>query len=155
MNATQWAAWVGASTGIASLLWSIYTKISAGPRLRVAAFAGMIKVPSPPNNPKFVKMTVQNVGTVQTTITNVTFHKYGSWWQQLRKRQPTFSAVLIQYEGPQCPYELGVGNEWGALMQLDDKFTALRDGGTPLYVAVHHSFAEFPTQAKVISLLRS
>jgi hypothetical protein len=155
MNATQWAAWVGACTGIAGLVWNIYTKITAGPKLRVTAFAGMVKRPSPPNNPKFLKITVQNIGTAPTTITNVTFHTYGSWWKRLRKRKPIFSAVLDNYEGPAYPRPLEVGREWVAVMAQDDRFTGLLNGATPLYLAIHYSFAKSPTQVKVSSLLGS
>lgn len=150
MNATQWTAGIGACTGIAGLLWNIYTKITAGPKLRVTAFAGMVKVPSPPNHSKFLKMTVQNIGTAPTTITNVTFHTYDAWWRRLRKVKPSFSAVLSTYEGPQYPYSLEVGREWSALMKLDDRFATLLNGRVPVYLAIHHSFAKLPTQAKVL-----
>lgn len=150
ISSTQWAAWVGACTGIAGLLWNIYAKITSGPKLRVKAFAGMVKVPSPPNKPKFLRMTVQNSGTAPTTITNATFHTYGARWKRLRKSKPSFSAVLNAYEGPPLPHRLEVGGEWSALVEQNDRFTIPLDGEAPVYLAIHHSFAKLPTQVKVL-----
>jgi hypothetical protein len=152
MNPTQWAAWVGACSGIGGLLWNIFTKIAAGPRLRVSAFADMVKMPPPPNNPKFLRMTVQNIGTAPTTMTNVTFHTYGSWWKRLRKKKPIFCAVLNDFEGPPYPRTLEVGGEWAAVMAQDDRFATLLNGDTPLYLVIHHSFSKFPTQVKILRL---
>jgi hypothetical protein len=84
MNATQLAAWVGACTGLGSLLWNIYTKLASGPKLEVTAFAGLVMMPPPLNNPGFLKPTVHNVGTAPTTITNVCFHTYRSRWARFR-----------------------------------------------------------------------
>jgi hypothetical protein len=112
----------------------------------------MVKRPSPPKDPKFLKITVQNTGTMPTTITNVTFHTYGSWWMRFRKTRPDFSAVLNDYEGPPYPRPLPVGGEWTALMTQDDRFTTLLSGGMPVYVAIHHSFAKVPTQVRVFQI---
>jgi hypothetical protein len=149
MNATTWAAWVGACTGVAGLAWNIYTKLSAGPKLRVGACADMVLRPSPPRDPKFLSLTVQNIGSAPTTITNVSFHTYGSRWKRFRKKAPVFSAVLNDYRGPSLPHSLAVGDQWSALMQEDAGFAALLTRDTPLYVAVHHSFCKVPTQVKV------
>ena len=148
MNATQWAAWVGALSGVGSLLWNVYTKLTSGARLRVSAFAGMVMVPPPSNNPTFLKVTVQNVGTATTTITNVTLHTYESRWKRLRNRA-TINAVLNHYRGPQFPQKLEVGAEWSGLMEQDGRFDDwLRSG--QLWCAVHHSFLNKPTKVKII-----
>jgi hypothetical protein len=149
MNATQWAAWVGACTGVVGLMWNIYTKLSAGPKLRVTAFAGMVLRPSPPGDPKFLSLTVRNIGTAPTTVTNVSFHTYGSWWKRFSRKEAIFSAVLNDYQGPSIPHPLAVGQQWSALMQQDSEFTALLTGDKPLYVAVYHSFAKQPAQVRI------
>jgi len=42
MKTTELVAWIGATTGIASLIWNIYTKITANrPKLIVRAYANM------------------------------------------------------------------------------------------------------------------
>src|SRR5437762_9914522 len=100
MNATQWAAWVGASSGVGSLLWNIYGKLSAGPKLEVTAYGGMVQMPPLPGNPKFLKITLHNRGTAPTSVNNVTFHSYLSRWKRMRRQVPIFNAVLDNYEGP-------------------------------------------------------
>ena len=149
MNATQWAAWIGASSGLGSLLWNIYTKTTSGPKLRVTAFAGMVMMPPPPNNPRYLKILVQNVGTTTTTITNLTFHIYSSGWAKLRNRA-TINAVLNHYQGPQLPHKLDVGSEWTGLMEQDEHFDDwLRTN--KLCCAVTHSFSNKPTQVKIFN----
>src|SRR5882762_1508321 len=76
MKPTELAAWIGATTGLASLLWNIYTKLIAGPKLTVTAFANLVQRPAPPGDPRFLRITVQNVGTATTTITNLDFFTF-------------------------------------------------------------------------------
>src|ERR1700732_3100358 len=121
MNATPWVAWIGACSGLGSLLWNIYTKLTSGARLRVTASAGMILVPPPPRNPRILEITLQNIGTVTTTITNLTFHSYGSRWKRFKNRADV-NAVINTYSGPQFPHKLEVGGQWVATMEQDDKF---------------------------------
>ena len=84
MQTTELVAWIGATTGIASLGWNIYTKITANrPKLVVTAYANMIEMPSPPRNPRFLQITVQNHGTAPTTITNVEFYGLVPRWRRL------------------------------------------------------------------------
>jgi hypothetical protein len=82
MKTTELVAWIGATTGVASLGWNIYTKITANrPKLVVKAYANMIQMPPPPKNPRFLRITVQNIGTAPTTITNVEFFEAISTWK--------------------------------------------------------------------------
>lgn len=148
MNATQWAAWVGAGTGIVSLAWNIYLRISAGPKLRVMAYAGMIMMPSPPGEPHFLRATTENLGDKPTTVTNYCLFKYESRWNRLRAKT-SYQAVLTTYQGPQCPHKLEVGNEVNILMEHDDRFEELLRSG-PVWLAVFHSFSKRPTQSKII-----
>src|SRR5277367_2337367 len=84
MKTTELVAWIGATTGIASLIWNIYTKITANrPKLVVKAYANMIQMPPPPKNSRFLRITAQNVGTAPTTLTNVEFFEAASIWRRL------------------------------------------------------------------------
>jgi len=156
MKATELAAWVGgATTGLASLLWNIYTKLTAGPRLMVTAFANMVQMPTPLGNPRFLKITVQNIGTTTTTITNLEFFTLvPRWvrfllWAKLKKRLTETRAVLNDYQGPQFPHKLEVGSEWQALMQQDERFEDwLRTD--KLCCAVWHSFSKRPVPTKIV-----
>jgi len=104
------------------------------------------------NNPKYLKITVQNRGTSPTTITNISFHTYNCRWNRTRYRKPTFSAALKYYEGQPFPRPLEVGGEWGILMRQDERFDELLSKNGDLWVAVTHSFAKRPTQAKIFQL---
>lgn len=147
MSATQWAAWVGALSGVGGLGWNVYTKLTSGPRLRVSAFAGMVMMPPPPNNPTFLKITIQNVGTAPTTITNLSFYSYDSWWKRCRNRA-TINAVLNHYKGPQLPHKLDIGEEWCGVMEQDQKFVDWLQSGV-LWCAVQHSFSKKPTTVRI------
>jgi hypothetical protein len=148
MSATPWVAWVGACTGVASLAWNIYTKLTSGPKLRVTAVAGMVMMPPPPNNPRFLKVTVQNNGSAPTTITNLCFHRYDSWWSKIKRRSLNPSGVLNHFRGPQFPHKLEVGTEWSALMEQDASFDEWLRSDI-LWCAVIHSFSKRPTQVKI------
>ena len=53
-------AWVGAVSGLGGLFWNVYTKITAGPKLAVTAYAGMVMMPPLPHNPRLLRITVHN-----------------------------------------------------------------------------------------------
>jgi len=155
MKPTELAAWIGATTGLASLLWNIYTKLIAGPKLTVTAFANLVQRPAPPGDPRFLRITVQNVGTATTTITNLDFFTFVPLWTRflwrakLKKRLTETRAVLNHYQGPQFPHKLEVGGEWQALMQQDDRFEEwLRTD--KLCCAVWHSFSKRPVPMKIV-----
>lgn len=147
MNSTQAVAWIGACTGVASLGWNIYTKLTAGPKLRVTAYAGMVQMPPPPGNPRFLRVTVQNIGTQPTTVTNVSFFRYKSRWARWRYRPESPAALMNEFSGPRLPHKLEVGGEWMASMQEDEKFEGWVCAG--LWCAVHHAFENRPTQVKI------
>src|ERR1039458_2866532 len=151
MNATQLAAWVGASSGLGSLFWNIYTKVTAGPRLRVTAYAGMVMRPAPVNDPHYARITVQNVGTQPTTITNVTFFRYESRWKRFRHRPMNPAAVMNEFIGLRIPHKLEVGAEWAASMEQNEQFDEWVRSG--LWCAVHHSFAKRPVEVRTYSPL--
>jgi hypothetical protein len=106
MRTTDLVAWIGASTGVASLIWNIYSKLTADrPKLVVRAYANMVQMPPPPKNPRFLRITVQNNGTAPTTITNVEFFKMLPGWKRflyrlhLKKWGEEIHAVLNDFQG--------------------------------------------------------
>jgi hypothetical protein len=155
MNATELAAWVGATSGLAGLFWNIYAKITAGPKLAVSAFANMVQMPAQPGNPRFLRITVRNIGTTTTTLTNVDFFavaprwKRFLWWARLEKRPAETRAVLNHYQGLQLPQRLEVGSEWQALMQQDDGFEQWLTT-TQLCCAIWHSFSKRPVPTRIV-----
>jgi hypothetical protein len=156
MKTTELVAWVGATTGIASLGWNIYTKITANrPKLVVKAYANMVQMPPPPKNPRFLRITVQNNGTAPTTLTNVEFFQMLPRWKRLlsklrpKLRAGEIHAILNDYRGPQIPYKLEVGTEWVGLMEQNENFEDWLKMDK-LYCAIHHSFSKKSVPAKII-----
>ena len=167
MNVTEIAAWVGAITGPSAILWDFFKWKTSGPKLAITAWANMVNYPAPPNNPRFLKITVQNVGTTATTLTNAGFYIYGSRWAKFRCRpfvmkfmsrtrlwklagQPKLrAAVLNEYQGPQFPHKLEVGGEWQALMEQPGDFDSWL-AEKRLYLNIWHSFSKDPKQARIL-----
>jgi hypothetical protein len=156
MKATELIAWVGATTGVASLVWNIYTKLTANrPRLAITAFANMVLMPRPQGNPRFLKVTVQNTGTAPTTLTNLTLFSFVPRWERLlsrvklRKRPAEKHAAIVDYRGPQFPHKLEVGSEWQAIMPQDGRFEDWLETGR-LRCSVWHSFSKRPVPAKIV-----
>lgn len=147
MSTTQYVAWIGALSGLGSLFWNIYTKLTSGPKLKMTAYANMVLMPPPPHNPSLLKVTVQNAGTTPTTITNLCLFKYNSRWDRFRNR-PSISAVVANHSGPQFPHKLEVGSEWTVTMEQDTRFEEWLQTDK-LWCAVVHSFSKKPKLAKI------
>jgi hypothetical protein len=147
MNFTQWAAYVGACSGLASLIWNIYSRVTTGPKLQLTAYVGKVKMPPPPNNPPYLRISVRNVGTQPTTITRVSFFRYRSLWQRIQYRPLSPAGVLMKFSGPPLPHRLDVGEEWAATTEQDANLDAWVRSG--LWCAVHHPLATRPVQVKI------
>ena len=116
----------------------------------VTAFANIIMMPPPPGNPKFLSVTVQNVGTAATTLTNLTLQVYDSKWKR-KRREASSNYVVVNYQGPALPCKLEVGGEWRALMPQDERFNELLTSDK-LWCGVWHSFSKRPVEFKVAKL---
>jgi hypothetical protein len=150
MEAVPWVAWVGACTGVASLGWNIYTKVTSGARLVVTVQTGMKKArPSPPGDPTFMGFIVRNVGTVPTTLATVSLRLYDSRWERIRRKE-SWSCVVTSCEGDPLPYKLEVGGEWRAFMPQDGRLEKVLASGK-LWCGVWHSFSSRPVEVKVAS----
>jgi hypothetical protein len=146
-GATELAAWIGAATGVVSLGWNIYTRLSAGPKLRITAHAGLVRMPPPRHDPRIFRVIVQNIGTDPTTLTNISLYRYANRLQQFRHRPLTPAMLLTDY-ALKLPYKLEVGEEWSGSIEQDEKFAEWLNQG--LWCAVHHSFGRKPAQSKVL-----
>jgi hypothetical protein len=109
---------IGSITGIAGLGWNIYLKLSAGPKVLVKVWSGMIMMPTPPGNPSYIRITVRNTGTTATKLTTLGFHVYQSG-RSAKKRKPDKSFVVLEVLGTKLPYKLEVGDEWDGYVQED------------------------------------
>lgn len=150
ISLTQIGALVGTVTGVVSLAWNIHVKVTAGPKLRVSAHAGMVEMPSDTPDKEFMCIKVQNIGTTPTTLTNYCFVRYESRWKRVRGR-PGYQAIINSYRGSQTPHKLEVGAEAVIFMQHNDKFDTMLEQHD-IWVEVHHSFAEKPARTKIITV---
>lgn len=147
MGATPWVAWIGACTGIVSLVWNIYLKLTSGARLVVTAFPNYVIMPRLPGNPTFVSVTVRNIGTATTTLTNLTLQVYDSLWKR-KRRKASSNYVIVKYEGPALPSKLEVGGEWRALVPQDERLEELLNSDK-VWCGVWHSFSQKPVEFRI------
>jgi hypothetical protein len=148
-KSTIWAAWIGAATGVFSLAWNMYLKVTSGPKLKIDAYAGMVIIPPPPGDPYFLRIVVRNVGSEPTTITNYTLHSFKGLRSRFRKTEfnAAKNAVVTKYIGKQCPTKLDVGEEVSILVEHDSRFEEwLKEG---VWVGVSHSFGGSAQMAKI------
>jgi hypothetical protein len=148
MNVTQWAAWVGAFSGLGSLLWNVFTKLTSGPRLKLTVRPGMVKYPDPREGTLYITARVCNVGTAKTTITNMCLVTYESIWK--RKRLSRGFVVASPSAAQPIPFKLEVGEEWCGMATQDAKMQELIDGGK-LWCEIYHSWSKKPIRGRVIS----
>jgi hypothetical protein len=152
MTATEWAAWVGACSGLGGLGWNIYTKLTSGPKLRVRAAKD-----TPIEGDWRLTLTVQNVGTGPTTITELAFRRYLSRLARLWNR-PTHDKVsgyihkspdrFMDLGTKDSPYTLNVGGEFVVNITLAGESKEWLSSGQ-LWCGVVHSFSKKPALAKI------
>ena len=80
------ARW-GAIIATLVLLWDIYKWKTSGPKLRLRIIGNMktINIPSS-EGITFISVRVDNIGTVETTITNFYLVYYKTWWRRIFKK---------------------------------------------------------------------
>jgi hypothetical protein len=144
---TRLVAWIGASTGVASLAWNIYLKMSSGPKITLLVRPGIKLFPPAPANPSYIGITVRNTGTETTTLTNIAFHVYPSR-RAKRKRESTDRWVVDLLMGQQLPHTLTVGDEWTSTVPQSEQVSGPIADGT-LWCELYHSFGK-PIQVKVV-----
>jgi hypothetical protein len=124
-KSTGLVAWIGAVTGVCSLAWNVYSKVTSGPKLKIDAHAGMETFPPKPRSPLLLQIVVHNAGSAPTTITNYSLHRS---FKGVRSRfwktefNATKHAVLNLYRGKQCPTKLDGGEEVSLVMEQDSQF---------------------------------
>ena len=148
-NSTIWVAWIGAATGVCSLGWNIYLRITSGPKLKIEANAGMVIIPPGLGDQHFLRIVVRNVGSAPTTVTNYTLHSFEGFRSKLRRSEfnAAKSAVITGYSGNQCPAKLNVGEELSILVAHDLRFDEWLQEG--VWVGVSHSFRNGAQLAKI------
>ncbi len=149
MSVTDWAAWIGAVSGLGGIVWDFFKWKTSGPHLEVSAIAGMKMLPPPPKDPTYLRITVCNVGTAPTTITALGLSVYRSWLARRRHRRSKSFVVVQPAPHQPLPYRLDVGCEWTGFTIQNDEFDELAKTGT-LWCSVYHSFSQTPVEARIV-----
>jgi hypothetical protein len=131
-------------------VWNVHVWLSNGPRLKVTASMNMLVIgglTTEQQRQKFLIVGVTNVGSKQTTITNVLIHSYESAWRLFRRR-PNWTAVFNNVGGVQpIPYVLDVGHNFSSKADQSLLVEKIRD--TYFYAGVQHSFSQKPVMVRV------
>ena len=149
MTASDWAAWVGAFTGVLALALQAYQHWISGPQVSLSANPNM-RLLNSPDKTLYVLVKATNNGTAKTTITHLSVCTYSSWWRQwLDKADEKQGVVLAHhpYASP-MPYPLDVGDIWTGLIVNDDRLKEM-GVGKRLYCRVFHSGSEKPARARI------
>ncbi len=150
MDATTIVAWWGAILSSVVFLWDIYKWWATGSKIRFSVQSGMESINMPGYDGKtLILANVTNYGDRPTTITNLSFLYFESFWSQLRKR-PDKVFFIPNPSTDQClPFELKQGNVWTGIAIQDSKVAALATKGR-LYCVLNHSHDEKPIKARVV-----
>jgi hypothetical protein len=148
MDASDWAAWVGAVTGVLALTWEVVKRFREGPRLKISTSASMMAVGGGHNQRPMLMVWVTNVGSMRSTLTTFSLHRFPNAWAKARFR-PSQSWVVPHLNVGTLPHELAPGQQWvGAVEQREDTAAEINQGD--LYVGIYDAFHRRPTLAKII-----
>jgi gamma-glutamylcysteine synthetase len=155
MNATELAAWVGATTGVCAIIWDIFKWKTSGPKLKFWVHKDMVLMPDPISRKnRYVEFRIRNNGTATTTVTTIGCHFYDSRLKKFRHR-PSKSFVISRPNDTQpLPHALAVGEEWIGMLAQDPELNAMIDTGR-LWGAVYHSWSDRPVQSRILPSRKS
>ena len=112
--------------------WDAYKWLNEGPKVRIAAQTGMKVVGSGRIDPKtYVSVTAVNHGDRATTITNMGFRYYKSWFKAYLQRNKSDRAFIITTpsQAQILPYRFEAGAQWiGMCDQTEEIDQMIRDG---------------------------
>ncbi|HEU4688175.1 MAG TPA: hypothetical protein VFS23_07450 [Vicinamibacterales bacterium] len=148
MNATEWAAWIGAVTGCLALGLELLRWVRSGPRLSITSNPNMIPTQPTRDFPAepHLFVWVQNVGDAKTTITAFELAYYSHPLLRLFRRggEP---APVVKHVDP-IPRRLAPGEEWTTLVKRGSVVEKARTRGC-LYCLVSHTLSRRPVSHRV------
>jgi hypothetical protein len=123
--------------------WDAYKWLNQGPKVRISAQTGMRVMGGIEVDPKtYVSITAVNYGDRATTITNMGFLYYKSWFRAVLRRNRADSAFVVATpsQAQRIPYRFEAGAQWiGMADQTEDVDAMVRDGY--LYAVLYCSTA--------------
>lgn len=121
--------------------WDAYKWLDSGPKVRLTSSTGMKIVGGyQVDSNKYVSVVAVNLGDRTTTITNLGFEYYGSWFKAHIRRNNADQAFIVTTpsQNQMIPYRFEAGDQWVGLALQDDAIVQMiRDGY--LFVVLYHS----------------
>ncbi len=149
-TATDTAAWVGAVSGLAALVWDFYKWKFAGPRLRGTAKPGMIGIGRGVDpSAKYLLISVKNTGRTKTTISTLSFATYRSRWARHRLDRTAAGVVPQPITADALPHVVDVGEEWSGTVLQNDYLNGMLATGN-MWCELYHSWSKRPLLFKVL-----
>jgi hypothetical protein len=123
--------------------WDAYKWLNEGPKVRITAQTGMKIVGGAHVDPStYISVTAVNYGDRATTITNMGFLYYKSWFNAYLRRNRSDSAFIITTpsQAQVLPYRFEAGAQWIGMSNQDESVdTMIREGY--LFVVLYCSTA--------------
>jgi len=143
-------AWWGAIIATVVLVWDIYKWKTSGPKIRFVVCPGMIVVGDPTREGQsFISAEATNIGDRPTTITNLVFQHYKSYFAMLRHKPQTSMIVTEPSASQPLPYVLQPGSVWRGLCPQTDEIVNLAKAGY-LVCGLCHSHSDKEIDHRVI-----
>lgn len=150
MDTTTIVAWWGAILASVVFLWDVYKWWTAGPKIRFSVQTGMESINMPEYDGRtLILANVTNYGDRPTTITNLGFLYFKSFWSQLRKRSDRAFIIPNPSTAQRLPFELKQGSVWSGITIQDEQVAEMATKGR-LYCVLYHSHNEKPVKARVV-----
>lgn len=113
--------------------WDAYKWLNQGPKVRIYAQTGMKVVGGPiPDSKTYVTVTATNYGDRATTITNLGFLYYKTWWRAyvpfIRKAERAF-IIATPSQAQVIPYRFEPGAQWLGMADQDAGIDKMIEGG--------------------------
>ena len=123
--------------------WDAYKWLNEGPKVRIGAQTGMKIVGGGQVDPKtYISVTAVNYGDRATTITNLGFLYYESWFKAHLRRKRSDGAFIITTpsQAQVLPYRFEAGAQWIGIANQDEKIDKMIKEGY-LFVVLYCSTA--------------
>ena len=121
--------------------WDAYKWLHSGPKVSLTASTGMKMVGGGQADPKtYVSVAAVNLGDRATTITNLGFVYYASWFKSVFRRNKVDKAFIITTpsQAQVLPYRFEAGAQWIGLADQDNEvLKMIREGY--LFVVLYHA----------------
>ena len=149
---TEVAAWWGAVVATSVFIWDIIKWFRTGPRIFFSASTNMLAVGDPVlEDNTYIVVKVVNVGTQQTTLTNLGMYFYKNKWNKLRNYAEKSMVIANPNISFPIPYLLEPGKLWNGFILQSEKVEDMLQNGI-LEVVLYCSHKKKPVKLKLKQL---